>query len=158
MNKFKFGQSITFNQVLERKYIEGHKRKSPDDPNKQWICKSHKKTEGIIIGIRTLSDSFVSYYDDHIECSNMNHQKALLVAFHIKRKPVFVPYDGHLFEYKFVNFNPVRKQRGARAASFHLSIDDEPQGHVWMDEKEIRLTIRDFGDSPELQKALECYR
>lgn len=156
MSKFKLGQKISFNQVMKREYITRDVRKK-GSPNKKWIYKPYKKNKGIIIGVRTLFDSHVSYWEDHTECENVNPQKALLVSFDLKRKPVFIPQKDYLIEYKFVNFNPVRKRRGVEAASFQLFIDGESKGYVWMNKRDITYTIRDFGNSPELQKSLRCY-
>lgn len=55
--------------------------------------------------------------------------------------------------FKFIEFNPRRRQRGAESARV------EVDGHwLWMSEKDIRNNIRDFGDCEELQKALAAYR
>lgn len=157
MRKLKLGQKITFNQILKRTFPENYSRKF-GDPNKIWIEKPFQKAKGIIVGVRTLFDSYVDHFDEYTSCTNSNPQTALFVSYDLKRKPVFIPYYGHLITYKFVDFNPIRKMRGAKAASLHLFIDGESNGYVWMNQKDIKNTIRDFGDSPELQKSLRCYQ
>ncbi len=56
-------------------------------------------------------------------------------------------------EWKFLEFNHVRAARGARAA--RVAVDGT---WLWMNPADIRNNIRDFGDHPELQKALQAYR
>lgn len=56
-------------------------------------------------------------------------------------------------DFKFIEFNPRRKQRGAEAA--RVEADGE---WMWMSKKDIQNNIRDFGPHPELLKALEAYK
>lgn len=54
-------------------------------------------------------------------------------------------------------FNPRRAMRGVPAAEFECS-DGEEMGLLWMDEKDIRQNLKEFGESEELLKGLEHYR
>ena len=56
-------------------------------------------------------------------------------------------------EWQLVRFNPRRNARKAPAAE--LRVDGEC---LWMTVKDIKNNIRDFGDHPELQKALQAYK
>jgi len=56
-------------------------------------------------------------------------------------------------DFKFIEFNPRRKMRGADAA--RVEVDGS---WLWMSKRHIQLNIRDFGPHPELLKALESYR
>lgn len=56
-------------------------------------------------------------------------------------------------EFKFIEFNPRRKSRGAEAARVEADGD-----WMWMSKYEIECNIRDFGSHPELLKALESYK
>lgn len=56
-------------------------------------------------------------------------------------------------EFKFVEFNPRRKARGAEAA--RVAVDGD---WMWMSKYDIECNIRDFGPHPELIKALESYK
>ena len=57
-------------------------------------------------------------------------------------------------EWKLLRFNPRRAARGAWAAELQHGTD----GTAWFNVAAIHKTIRDYGDHPELQLALECYR
>ena len=54
--------------------------------------------------------------------------------------------------FKFIEFNPRRKARGAEAA--RVEVDGE---WMWMSNNDIERNIRDFGPHPELLKARESY-
>lgn len=56
-------------------------------------------------------------------------------------------------EFEFIEFNPRRMARGAEAA--RVACDGE---WLWMSKRDIELNIRDFGQHPELLKALEGYK
>ena len=56
-------------------------------------------------------------------------------------------------EFKFIEFNPRRKARGAEAA--RVEVDGE---WMWMSKQDIKFNIREFGQHPELLKALESYK
>jgi len=62
--------------------------------------------------------------------------------------------DDDLPDFRFIEFNPRRKARGVEAARVAVSNDGE---WLWMSVKDIRNNIREFGDHPELQKALAAY-
>ena len=56
--------------------------------------------------------------------------------------------------FRFIEFNDRRAMRGAEAAR----VEVDPQGEwLWMSKRDIKNNIRDFGDHPELQKALQAY-
>lgn len=57
--------------------------------------------------------------------------------------------------WRFIEFNDRRDMRGAPAARVEI----DPSGEwLWMTAKDVRLNIRDHGDHPELQKALNAYK
>lgn len=56
-------------------------------------------------------------------------------------------------DFELVRFNPRRNARNAPAAE--VRVDGEL---LWMTIKDIKNNIRDFGDHPELQKALQAYK
>jgi len=60
--------------------------------------------------------------------------------------------------FRFIEFNPRRKMRGAEAVRMEVIEDGEDCGCLWMSEKDIRNNIKDFGDSEELQKGLAAYK
>ena len=59
--------------------------------------------------------------------------------------------------WKLLRFNPIRAARGAWAAEVECVMDGATNV-VWMDRKAIEMNIADFGDHPELQKALRHYQ
>ena len=59
--------------------------------------------------------------------------------------------DGPTWELRA--FNPRRFNRGAPAA--WIMTDN---GLLWMTRADVMNNIKDFGDHPELQKALTCYQ
>lgn len=63
-----------------------------------------------------------------------------------------VAFASDRIEFKFIEFNPRRKSRGAEAA--RVSVDGE---WMWMSKKDIKCNIREFGPDPELLKAFESY-
>lgn len=63
-------------------------------------------------------------------------------------------------QFKFIEFNERRALRGKEAARVEVTDPEDPEdgsGWLWMSRKDIKLNIRDHGDSPELQKALAAY-
>ena len=65
-------------------------------------------------------------------------------------------------QFRFLDFNPRRRQRRAAAARVEvipsiLHQDDEPSFWVWMTERDVRKNIKEFGPHPELMKALQSY-
>lgn len=56
--------------------------------------------------------------------------------------------------FRFIEFNPRRAGRGVEAA--RVQVDDDGEW-LWMSKKDIRNNMRDFGQHPELQKALDAY-
>jgi hypothetical protein len=56
--------------------------------------------------------------------------------------------------FRLVDFNQTRHFRGKPAARVEVDPDGE---WLWMTAQDVRLNIRDFGDHPELQKALQAY-
>jgi len=63
-----------------------------------------------------------------------------------------------VLSWRFIEFNPRRKSRGAEAARVEVFEDGESCGWLWMSERDILNNIRDFGESEELRKALVAYR
>lgn len=61
--------------------------------------------------------------------------------------------DNDAIVWRFIEFNPRRNLRGAPAA--RVEADGE---WLWMTLKDIRNNIKEFGDHPELQKALNAYK
>lgn len=56
--------------------------------------------------------------------------------------------------WRLVEFNDRRAMRGADAARVEI----EPDGEwLWMSKRDIKMNIKEFGDHPELQKALAAY-
>jgi len=55
-------------------------------------------------------------------------------------------------QFKFIEYNQRRDLRGADAARVEVDGD-----WLWMSKKDIKNNIRDFGNHPELQKALAAY-
>lgn len=56
--------------------------------------------------------------------------------------------------FRFIEFNPRRAMRSVEAAR----VEVDPGGHeLWMSRKDIKANIKEFGDHPELQKALAAY-
>lgn len=55
--------------------------------------------------------------------------------------------------FRFTRFNPRRFARGAEAAE--VECHGEP---MWCSRDDLELNVRDFGEHPELMKALEAYK
>lgn len=56
--------------------------------------------------------------------------------------------------WRLVEFHARRAMRDAPAARVEVDPDGE---WLWMTPRDIRLNIRDYGDHPELRKALAAY-
>jgi hypothetical protein len=68
------------------------------------------------------------------------------------RKPID---DGVTF--RFVRYNPIRKQRGAPAAE--LEIEDENNIiRLWMDEKDLKRNVQLYGPHEALLEAMIAYK
>lgn len=63
-------------------------------------------------------------------------------------------------QFKFYEFNPRRHRRGVEGCRVLVTYSSNPadQQLLWMSPKDIRDNIAEFGDDPELQKALAAYR
>lgn len=75
--------------ILWREHLAGGKRRwAPVQWNKGYM-------EGVIVGWRTLSNGDVEYggWDGTTEFSPTEHFKAYLVAYDMRRKPVYVRPD-----------------------------------------------------------------
>lgn len=57
--------------------------------------------------------------------------------------------------FKFIEFNPRRAMRGADAARVEVDTEGE---WLWMNKSDIRKNMKQFGQHPELQKALDAYK
>jgi hypothetical protein len=56
--------------------------------------------------------------------------------------------------WRFIEFNDRRAMRSKEAAR----VEVDPDGDwLWMSRKDIKNNIKDFGDHPELKKALVAY-
>lgn len=60
-------------------------------------------------------------------------------------------------EFKLLEFNPRRWQRGADAARVKATDSEGHSATVWMSERDVRANIKTFGIHGELLKALGCY-
>ena len=56
--------------------------------------------------------------------------------------------------FRFIEFNQCRALRGAEAARVEVEIDGE---WLWMNLKDIKSNIKEFGSHPELMRALCAY-
>lgn len=63
-------------------------------------------------------------------------------------------------QFRFYEFNPRRHRRGVEGCRVLVTYSSEPddQQLLWMSPADIRANIEEFGDDPELQKALAAYR
>lgn len=60
-------------------------------------------------------------------------------------------------DFKLLEFNPRRHSRGVEAARVEC-IDDEQSCWLWMSAKDVARNIKEFGQHPELIKALDAYK
>lgn len=61
-------------------------------------------------------------------------------------------------EFKFVEFNPRRRLRGAEAARVEVIYSDGESDLLWMSVRDIKANIREFGQQEGLKQALDAYR
>lgn len=59
-------------------------------------------------------------------------------------------------DFRFIEFNPRRELRGAKAARVAV-IEDGEEDWLWMDKRDIKLNIKEFGPHVELLKAQLAY-
>ena len=59
-------------------------------------------------------------------------------------------------DFKFIEYNPRRNQRGAEAARVAV-IEDGDEQWLWMSKADIVKNMMTFGRHPELVKAHEAY-
>lgn len=81
---WQLGQRVKYADELWRAYRDGHK---------VWLRCAEAFTyplpgEGVLVGLRTLSDGTVDYYDDHTEYMPTKRHQAAIIATHLRRKPV----------------------------------------------------------------------
>jgi len=88
---------------------------------------------------------FVEMFKRHMKCDDETEVTRIEFEY-VDAEP-----DGPKF--KFIEFNPRRKARGAEAA--RVACDGS---WLWMSKRDVELNIRDFGPHPELLKALESYK
>lgn len=62
------------------------------------------------------------------------------------------------YEFKLQRFNPRRAMRSAPAAEVLVSVDGEDTDLLWMDLRDIKRNIKEFGPHPGLLDAKEAYR
>lgn len=62
------------------------------------------------------------------------------------------------FTFKLNRFNPRRAMRGAPAAELVVSCEGQEDDVLWMDERDIKRNIAEFGPHPGLLEAKEAYR
>lgn len=96
--KLTLGARVQFRSQLERVWVPRATMSntlSGQGRAKRWKPQFLlEPREGIIIGIRTLSDGIVTNGDYGMEFSGVNHYPAYLVAYDVRRQPVFVfPQD-----------------------------------------------------------------
>lgn len=68
--------------------------------------------------------------------------------------------DSEDISFRFVEFNPRRKQRRVEAVRMEVTYGPPENGKrelLWMNKADIRENIKEFGTNPELQKALDAY-
>lgn len=97
LSDLKLGQRVGFSIKLKRKW-----NICEDQDVKFWMAVHCNYTDGIVIGIRTLSDGnveFGSNEDGTTQYRPVSHFQAVLVAHSLHRKPVLVlPQDLEVLE------------------------------------------------------------
>lgn len=91
LSDLKLSQRVVFSAKLKRKWY-----KMGIQDIKSWTPARCDYTDGVVIGIRTLSDGNVDYggSEDGTQYRPTRHFKAVLVAYSLYRKPVLVlPQD-----------------------------------------------------------------
>lgn len=67
------------------------------------------------------------------------------------------PHTKNRLDWRFDEFNNMRAARGAKAARVYIDQNDgQGETWLWMSKADIKNNIKDFGDHPELQKALKA--
>lgn len=67
------------------------------------------------------------------------------------------PEKKNRLDWRFDEFNPIRAARGAPAARVFVDQNDgQGETWLWMHKIDVQNNIKDFGDHPELQKALRA--
>lgn len=61
-------------------------------------------------------------------------------------------------QFRFVEFNPRRAQRGKEAARVEVKYPWGDSEWLWMSASDIMENLESFGDNAELQKALAAYQ
>ncbi len=86
---WRFGNYVSFCRVLQREY--GDETADRQGWKKIWHVKQGNWTPGIVIGVRTLSDGENAFMgQEGIDYTPTRYFKAYLVAFDMRRKPVFI--------------------------------------------------------------------
>lgn len=69
------------------------------------------------------------------------------------------PRTKNRIDWRFDEFHERRASRGAPAARVYIDQNDgQGETWLWMYPHDIENNIKEFGDHPELQKALAAYR
>lgn len=61
-------------------------------------------------------------------------------------------------DFKLLEFNKRRLQRGKEALRVEVLEDNECLGWLWMSTENLKANIKENGAHPELLRGLECYR
>jgi hypothetical protein len=90
MQNLKLGQKVTFNKILKRYY----KRRGGIVRDKYWKEIDVDKQNGILIGIRTLSNGTVEYdYEEGYTYKLKETVKAVIIATTLRSKFLKIPFD-----------------------------------------------------------------
>lgn len=89
------GQRIVFNQRLVRRTYYNYRANGYRERMKRWdITPMAEPKEGIIVGIRTLSNGTTDYDNESGHMYDpKEHFRAILVYTSVTRKPVYVPIN-----------------------------------------------------------------
>lgn len=60
-------------------------------------------------------------------------------------------------KFRFYEYNPRRKARGAEAVRIEVQHDTNFAELLWMSRRDLVLNIKEFGEAPALMLGLECY-
>lgn len=63
-----------------------------------------------------------------------------------------------ILDFKFEEYNPRRAVRGADAVRVLVTYEDGESDLLWMSQADLKNNIKEFGDHPELTKALSHYK
>lgn len=92
--KVKLGDKITFTHTLIRKRDTVRNNVSPyPDRLRAWEKKNHHIKRGIIIGIRRLSNGKIIGYNEDRCFMPKEYFLAYLVAYDLRKKPVYVKIE-----------------------------------------------------------------